>query len=65
MFIYYIEYVTIHDLKCIKINSVNPLYITVDKMNGYFQGINEHKYLTLVSSNESKEKTKKTWRTAE
>ena len=28
-------------------------------MNGYFEEINKNKYLTLVSTNESKEKTKK------
>ena len=28
-------------------------------MNGYFEEINKNKYLTLVSTNESKEKNKK------
>ena len=28
-------------------------------MNGYFEEINKNKYLTLVSTNESKEKIKK------
>ena len=28
-------------------------------MNGYFEGINRNKYLTLVPTNESKEKLKK------
>ena len=28
-------------------------------MNGYFEEINENKYLTLVPTNESKEKIKK------
>ena len=45
--IYYIEYVTIKDLKYIKINSVNPLYLIVSKVNGYFEEINKNKYLTL------------------
>ena len=31
----------------------------VNKMNGYFEEINRNKYLTLVPSNESKEKIKK------
>ena len=39
-----------------KINSVNPLYRMFNKMNGYFEEINENKHWTLVSINESKEK---------
>ena len=35
--IYYISYVTIKDLKYLKINSVNPLYLIFSKMNGYFK----------------------------
>ena len=35
--IYYIGYVTIKDSKYIEINSVNPLYLTFSKMNGYFE----------------------------
>ena len=53
--IYYIGYVTIKDLKYGKINSVNPLYLILGKMNGLFEEINKNKYLTLVSTNESKE----------
>ena len=30
-----------------------------NKINGYFEEINENKYLTLVSTNESKENIKK------
>ena len=30
--IYYIGYVTIKDLKCVKINSVNPLYLVFSKI---------------------------------
>ena len=58
-FIYYIEYVTIKDLKYVKTNSVNPLYLIFSKPNGFFQEINNSKYLTLVPTNESKEKNKK------
>ena len=50
---------TIKDSKYVKINSVNPLYLMLNKMNGYFEEINVNKYLTLVSTNESKEKIKK------
>ena len=51
---------TIKDSKYVKINSVNPLYIIIDKVNGYFEKINRTKYLTLVHAKESKEKNKKT-----
>ena len=50
---------TTKDLKYVKINSVNPLYLIFSKVNGYFEEINKSKYLTLVSTNESKEKIKK------
>ena len=50
---------TIKDSKYVKINSVNPLYLMLNRMNGYFKEINVNKYLTLVSTNESKEKIKK------
>ena len=52
--IYYIGYVTIRDSKCVKINSVNSLYLIFSKVNGYFQEVNKNKYLTLVPTNESK-----------
>ena len=35
------------------------MYVIFDKMNGYFEEINVNKYLTLVPTNESKEKIKK------
>ena len=54
--IYYIRYVTIKDSKYVKINSVNPLYLFLIKVNGYFEEVNGNKYLTLVPTNRSKEK---------
>ena len=45
--------------KYVKINSVNPLYLITNKVNGYFEEVNKSKYLTLVPTNESKEKNKK------
>ena len=54
--IYYIGYVMIKNLKYVKINLVNPLYLFFSKVNGYFEEINERKYLTLVPTNESKAK---------
>ena len=53
--IYYIGYLTIKDSKYLKINSVNPLYLIFNKVNGYFEEINKDKYLMLVPTNESKE----------
>ena len=58
IFTYYVGYVTIEDSKYIKINSVNPLYLIINKVNGYFEEINKNKYLMLVSTNESNEKIK-------
>ena len=35
------------------------MYLIFNKVNGYFEEINGNKYLTLVPTNESKEKIKK------
>ena len=56
---YYIGYVTIKDLKYVKINSVNRSYLIFKDMNGYFEEINRHKYLMPIPTNEIKEKIKK------
>ena len=42
-----------------KIYNVNPLYLIFRNVNRYFEEINKNKYLTLVTTNESKEKIKK------
>ena len=55
----YIKHVTFKDLRHIKINSVNPLYLIFNKMNEYFEEISGNKYLTLVTTNESEEIMKK------
>ena len=55
--IYYIGYVAIKEY--IKIYSVNPLYFIFRYVNGYFEEINRTKSLTLIPTNESKEKIKK------
>ena len=44
--------------KDLNIHSVNPLYLIFGNVNGYFEEINGKKYLTLVPTNESKEKIK-------
>ena len=53
--IYYIGYVTIKDLKYVKINSVNTLYLIFGIVNGYFEEINGNDYFLLVPTYESKE----------
>ena len=50
---------TIKDSEYIKVNSVNPLYLIFNKVNGYFEEINGNKYLTLVPTNESEAKIKR------
>ena len=42
--------------KDLKMYSINPLYLIFGKVNGYFEDINGNKNLTLVSTDESKEK---------
>ena len=54
-----IAYVTIKHSKYVKNKSLNPLYLMLNKMNEYFEEINENKYLRLVLTNENKEKIKK------
>ena len=54
--IYYIGYVMIKNSKYVKFNSVNPLKLIFSKVSGYFEEINKSKYLTLVPTNENKEK---------
>ena len=56
---YFIHCIRNYQRFIVKINSVNPLYLVLNKMNGYFEEINRNKYLTLVPTNESKEKIKK------
>ena len=38
---------------------MNPLYLIFNKENGYFEETNTSKYLMLVPTNNSKEKTRK------
>ena len=42
--------------KILKMFSVNTLYLICGKVNRYLEEINGNKYLTLVPTNESKEK---------
>ena len=50
---------TIKDSKYVKNNTVNSLYDIFKKVYGYFEEIDGNKYLTLIPTNESKEKIKK------
>ena len=40
-------------------NSVTPLYLTINKINGYIEESHENKYLTLVPTDGSKDTIKK------
>ena len=54
--IYYIGYVTFKEIaNCNNINSVNPLYLMIDKMIGHFEEKNGNKYLVLDDVDENKE----------
>ena len=56
---YYIGYVTFKEIaNCNNINSVNPLYLMIDKMIGHFEEKNGNKYLVLHNVNENKEVSK-------
>ena len=57
--LYYIWYVTTKGSNYVKINSVNPFYLIINKVNGYFKEIDRNKCLSLVPTNESKEIIKK------
>ena len=56
---YYITYVKIENSKCVKINSANHLYLLFKKKFESLEEIDGNKYLTLIPTNERKEKTKK------
>ena len=45
--IYYIEYITIKNLSYVKTNSVNLLYLIINKIDEYIEESNGNKYLTL------------------
>ena len=48
IFIYYVGYVTVIDLRYIKISSVNPLYLITDKTHENIKERNGNKRLVLV-----------------
>ena len=50
---------TVKNLSYAKINSVNPLYLIINKINRYIEESNGNKYLTLVSTDKNQETIKK------
>ena len=53
--IYYIGYITVKDSDYVKINSVNPLYLLIDNVNGYIEEKNGSRYLIFDSADKNKE----------
>ena len=49
---------TIKDVRYARTDSVIPLYLIINKTNGYIEKSNENKYLALVSIDESKDTVK-------
>ena len=43
------------DSDYVKSNSVNPLWLIIDKVDGYIEEINGNKYLILDSTDKNKE----------
>ena len=58
--VYYFGYMTFKEIaNCNNINSVNPLYLMIDKMIGHFEEKSGNKYLVLDDVDENKEVSKK------
>ena len=57
--IYYVGYITIKNFSYVNVNSVNPLYIIVNKIDGYIEETNANKYITLVSTDKNEDTLKK------
>ena len=52
--IYRTGYVTVKDFTFTTINNVNPLYLIINKVNGYIGKGNRNKFLTLVLTDKIK-----------
>ena len=50
----YIGYITVKDSNYVKSSSVNPLYLMIDKVNGYIEEKNGSKYLVFGSADKNK-----------
>ena len=55
MGIYNIGYITINIWNYENINSVNPLQLIVDEVDGFIEESNRNRYLTFASTAENKE----------
>ena len=53
--LYYVGCITNKNLRCVKINSKSPLYIIIDKADGYVEESNRNKNLKLVPIDKNKE----------
>ena len=53
--IYYTGYITMKDSEYVKFNSVNPLYLIINEVDGYIKEENGNKYLTLVFTDKNEE----------
>ena len=53
--IYYIWNITMKDFYYVNMHSVNPLYLIIDKADGYIEEKNGNKYLILASTDKNKE----------
>ena len=56
---YYIGYNTNKDFDYVKINSVNPLYLIIDKVDRYIKESDKIKYLIFPSTVKNKEVLRK------
>ena len=52
---YYIGYIIMKDSDYVKSNSVNPLYLIIDKVDGYIEEKNVYKYFILTFTEKNKE----------
>lgn len=50
-----IGYVKVKNLTYAKTNSLNPLYLIIDEVNGYIEESDGNKYLMLVLTDEKKD----------
>ena len=57
--IYYIQYITMKDSDYVKIESVNPLYLIISEVDGYFKEENGNKYLVFDSAGGNEKVLKK------
>ena len=49
----------VKNLDYLKISSVNPLYLIINKINRHIEESNGNRYLTLLLTNESKDALKR------